>query len=46
MSEDVNIINHGFRYLLKAMAPYLAREFQIEYRNDWWREGVLNTLRD
>ena len=45
MSENVNIINQGFRYLLKALAPYLARDLQIEYKNDWWREGVLNTLR-
>ncbi|HHW47352.1 MAG TPA: ATP-binding protein [Clostridiaceae bacterium] len=46
MTENVNIVNQGFRYLLKALAPYVARELQIEYKNDWWNEGVLNTLRD
>jgi predicted AAA+ superfamily ATPase len=46
MSENVNIINQGFRYLLKALAPYVARELQIEYKSEWWREGVLNILRD
>lgn len=46
MSENVNIINQGFRHLLKALAPYVVRELQIEYKDEWWREGVLNTLRD
>jgi hypothetical protein len=24
----------------------VARELQIEYKSEWWREGVLNILRD
>ncbi len=46
MGENVDIINQGFRYLLKALAPYVARELWSEYTDEWWSKGVLNTLRD
>ncbi|WP_353948616.1 DUF499 domain-containing protein [Sporolactobacillus sp. Y61] len=40
------LVNRGFEYLLKALAPYIARELQIEYKDNWWLSGVLDVLRD
>ncbi len=35
MGENVDIINQRFRYLLKALAPYVARELWSEYKDEW-----------
>ena len=43
---NYELVNKGFRILLQAMAPYMARELEIEYGADWWKESVMNVLYD
>ena len=31
MENNHTVISQGFRYLLEALAPYIARELEIEY---------------
>jgi len=39
-------VSQGFRILLGALAPYIARELKIEYGDDWWKTAVIDTLYD
>ncbi len=32
--------------LREALAPYVARELMAEYKDNWWRDGVLGVLYD
>jgi len=34
-------VSRGFRILLGALAPYLAREFRTEFGKDWWNTAVI-----
>ncbi len=38
------IVGEGFRFLLEALAPYIAMELQRSYGNNWWNDGVLAKL--
>lgn len=40
------VIDHGFESLLVGFAPYVARELQITYGPNWWRDAVLDRLYD
>lgn len=44
MAENHLKISKGFRTLLEGMAPYVARELQIEFGKNWWEEAVIDTL--
>ena len=44
MNENHNYINRGFTSLVKALAPYIARELETQYKADWWEKGVLLQL--
>jgi predicted AAA+ superfamily ATPase len=46
MAENHILVSQGFRALLGAFAPYIARELQIEYGDRWWRSAVLDKLYD
>ncbi len=46
MANNHTLVSNGFRSLLSALAPYIARELQSEYGNDWWRIAVLDKLYD
>lgn len=39
-------ISQGFRTLLGAMAPYMARELGNEFGDNWWVESVIDVLYD
>ncbi|WP_018214270.1 DUF499 domain-containing protein [Desulfitobacterium hafniense] len=39
-------VSQGFRILLGAFAPYIARELGNEFGKDWWNVAVLDTLYD
>lgn len=39
-------VTHGFRILLGAFSPYIARELGNEFGQDWWEEAVINKLYD
>ncbi len=39
-------VSQGFRMLLEALAPYIARELRMDFSGDWWQTAVLDTLRD
>lgn len=48
--EDIDMENNyvhihkGFRTLLEVMAPYMAREFQISFGEEWWKVAVMDVL--
>ena len=44
MGDNHVQISQGLRILLGAFAPYIARELVNEFDDNWWSEGVLNTL--
>lgn len=44
MVENHIHVSQGFRILLKALAPYLARELQSAFGDDWWNEAVIDKL--
>lgn len=39
-------VSAGFDILNRCMAPYICREFVIQYGEDWWKKGVIDTLFD
>lgn len=39
-------VTAGFDILNRCMAPYICREFVIQYGEDWWQKGVMDTLFD
>ena len=46
MDNNHTQVSQGFRILLGAFAPYIARELGNEFGDNWWMEGVLNVLYD
>ncbi|GHS93871.1 hypothetical protein AGMMS50276_05310 [Synergistales bacterium] len=44
MSDNHAQVSQGFRILLGALAPYIARELNNELKSDWWNLGVMNVL--
>ena len=46
MEDNHILVSQGFRALLGAFAPYIARELQIEYGDKWWKTAVLDKLYD
>ncbi len=44
MEANHIVISKGFRFLLAALAPYIARELKAEYGKNWWQDAVINTL--
>lgn len=46
MGENHIKVTQGFRILLGGFTPYIARELQIEFGEDWWQKGVLDVLFD
>ncbi len=39
-------ISKGFRILLNGLVPYMAREFNNEFGDNWWQEAVIDVLYD
>lgn len=46
MDGNHTLISKGFRSLLSALAPYIARELQIEFGENWWNIAVMEKLYD
>ena len=44
MANNHAQVSKGFRILLGAFAPYIARELGNELGNNWWDIAVINTL--
>jgi len=44
MPENHLRVSQGFRHMLTTLAPYVARELQIEFGKNWWQTGVLSVL--
>lgn len=44
MGSNHTLVSQGFRILLKAFAPYIARELGNEYGDKWWEKGVMDIL--
>jgi predicted AAA+ superfamily ATPase len=39
-------VSQGFRILLGALSPYIARELGNEFGDNWWNDSVMNVLYD
>lgn len=46
MGNNHTQISQGFRILLSALAPYIARELGNEFGQDWWNDAVIDKLYD
>ena len=46
MADNYTQVSQGFRILLGALAPYIARELKTEFDKDWWHVGVIGMLYD
>lgn len=46
MAENHVLVSQGFRTLLGALAPYIARELGNEYGDDWWNIAIIDKLYD
>jgi predicted AAA+ superfamily ATPase len=46
MANNHMQVSQGFRILLGALAPYMARELRTEFGDDWWKAAVIDTLYD
>lgn len=46
MGNNHTHISQGFRILLSAFAPYIARELDNEFGQDWWMDAVIDKLYD
>ncbi|MDX9872399.1 MAG: DUF499 domain-containing protein, partial [Clostridia bacterium] len=46
MENNHTRIAQGFRVLLKALAPYIARELGNEFGKGWWNIAVIEKLYD
>ena len=44
MDSNQVMITKGFNSLLSAMAPYIARELERAYGDDWWGKAVYGKL--
>lgn len=42
--KNYDMVNTGFRYVLKALAPYVARELKSIHGDQWWQIGVIDRL--
>ena len=38
------IVTKGFNILVRSLSVYIARELQIEFKDHWWQDGVMDTL--
>ena len=45
MQENVELVQRGFRILVKSLSGYIGQELSRKYRKDWWSE-VLRSLSD
>ena len=45
MQENVELVQQGFRILVKSLSGFIGQELSRKYRNSWWDE-VLRTLSD
>ena len=46
MENNYEQVSKGFRILLGALAPYIARELWNEFGDKWWTDGVMDVLHD
>jgi len=45
MQENVELVQQGFRCLLRSLSGFIGQELNRKYKNSWWDE-VLRTLND
>ena len=38
MQENVELVQKGFRILLRSLSGYVGQEMNRVYRNAWWEE--------
>lgn len=44
MSENYGLVSKGFILMTQALAPFIAQQLNIAFKEKWWNEGVINTL--
>ena len=45
MQENIELVQRGFRILVRSLSGYIGQELNRKYRNKWWEE-VLHSLYD
>jgi hypothetical protein len=46
MGNNHTLVSRGFRIVLGALAPYIARELGNSIGPDWWQKAVMDILYD
>ena len=44
MSQNHELVSHGFHSLLKAFAPYVCAMLKAQYGERWWADAVMGKL--
>ncbi|HPZ08328.1 MAG TPA: Swt1 family HEPN domain-containing protein [Candidatus Eremiobacteraeota bacterium] len=44
--DNYQLVTKGFTILREMLAPFVAAELSIKFKDNWWKAGVLNVLRD
>ena len=45
MQENVELVQRGFRCLVRSLSGFIGQELSRKYKNSWWDE-VLRSLND
>ena len=46
MTPNHQRVTEGFQILTTVLAPYVTRELQSQFSNEWWSRGVLHALHE
>lgn len=44
--DNYQLVTKGFQILTEILAPYVCQQLEGYFRQDWWRQGVLDVLTD
>lgn len=46
MANNYDLVTRGFKILTEALAPYVAQQLNVYYKDSWWKKGVIDALTD
>ena len=44
--DNYQLVTKGFQILTEFLAPYVVQQLQLQFKQDWWKSGVLDVLYD
>lgn len=44
--SNYDLVTKGFRTLVQVLAPFIARELKVAFKDSWWQDGVWDALYD